>query len=87
MDLKLPEDATLDEQQLSLADTLIEKLTTDFQPDSYHDPYVEQINQLIAQKAEGRVQVEEGTEPEPTPVADLMEMLKKSLEREPVKAA
>lgn len=86
-DLNLPEDAQADEQELSLANTLIEKLATEFKPESYRDNYADQLNQLIANKAAGRVPIEEGEEPEPTSVVDLMETLRKSLEQEAEKAA
>jgi DNA end-binding protein Ku len=85
--LDLPESGETDERELELALALVDKLSGDFKPEKYHDTYTEELRDIIRQKAEGRVPVAKGGEPEPTAVIDLMEVLKKSLEQENKSAA
>ena len=62
-----------------MARQLIDSLTTDFEPDKFHDEYREKVLALIEQKAAGQeIVVEEPTE-EPTKVVDLMAALEASL--------
>lgn len=85
--LKLPEAPQADAREMDLALALVEKLAGDFEPEKYRDLYTEELRQIIQQKAEGRVPVAKGEEPQPTAVIDLVEMLKKSLEHERKAAA
>lgn len=78
------EDAKPDAELLDLAETLIEKKTAPFKPDSFHDRYVDALERLIEKKkkSKGRRIIEEEAE---TParrgnnVIDLMAALKKSV--------
>lgn len=79
------EDATPDPELLDLAETLIEKKTAPFKPDSFHDRYVDALERLIEKKkkAKGRRIIEdEDTEPVKRSgnVIDLMAALKKSVD-------
>jgi DNA end-binding protein Ku len=72
-----------DEELLELAETLIEKKTSKFDPAKFHDRYIDALYDLIEKKRKGKtIQTEE--EPAPTRgsnVIDLMAALKKSIER------
>ncbi len=62
-----------------MARQLIDSLTTDFEPDKYHDEYRERVLALIEQKASGQeIVVEEAAEEAPK-VVDLMAALEASL--------
>jgi DNA end-binding protein Ku len=67
------------EKELLLAQTLVESLAAEFEPEKYHDTYRDNLRTMIEARIEGRNVVET---PEPTiaPVIDIMEALKKSLE-------
>lgn len=77
---------TPDEDLLDLAETLIAKKTAAFDPQEFHDRYVDALKDLIQRKvkAKGRKivdTVEEDTRPSGSNVVDLMAALKKSLEK------
>lgn len=87
-DLNIPGDIEISERELQMARSLVEMLTTDFQPEKYHDNYREALLELIERKAEGeeikRPAVAKGK------ITDLMEALRASVEaakRERVGAA
>ncbi len=79
-DLDLPgSEVDVSQREEKMARQLIDSLTTDFEPDKYHDEYREKVLALIEQKASGQeIVVEEPTE-EPTKVVDLMAALEASL--------
>jgi DNA end-binding protein Ku len=79
-DLDLPGDEVeVSDREEKMARQLIDSLTTDFDPNKYHDDYRERVLALIEQKASGQeIVVEEPTE-EPTKVVDLMAALEASL--------
>ncbi|MDQ3978438.1 MAG: Ku protein [Actinomycetota bacterium] len=79
-DLDLPgEEVDVSGREEKMARQLIDSLTTEFEPDKYHDEYREKVLALIEQKAAGQeIVVEEPTE-EPTKVVDLMAALEASL--------
>lgn len=79
------EDGKPDPELLDLAQTLIEKKTAPFKPDSFHDRYVDALERLIEKKkkAKGRrIIEEEDTAPVKRSgnVIDLMAALKKSVD-------
>src|SRR5271169_4508045 len=41
-------------QELRMAESLIDSMTVDFDPDEYHDSYREAVQELVAAKTEGR---------------------------------
>ncbi|WP_294303247.1 Ku protein [uncultured Sphingomonas sp.] len=80
----IPDDKP-DADLLDLASTLIEKKTSKFDPQEFHDRYVDALKDLIERKkkAKGRKIIEDadsGTRPSGGNVVDLMAALKKSLE-------
>ena len=79
-ELDLPrEEVEVSEREKKMARQLIDSLSSDFQPDKYHDEYRERVLALIEQKASGQeVVIEDATE-EPTKVVDLMAALEASL--------
>ena len=79
-DLDLPgPEVEVTEREEKMARSLIDSLTTDFDPAKYHDEYRERVLALIEQKASGQqIVVEEATE-EPAKVVDLMAALEASL--------
>ena len=79
-EMNLPDD--IDEpkkKELDMAVALIESLTSEFEPEKYHDEYREKVVAMIEQKAEGNEIVSGDTEEEPAPVVDLMAALEASL--------
>jgi len=73
-----------DKALLDLATTLIEQRTAPFEPEEFHDRYVDALKELIAKKAKskGKKILEDVVEPESgrgSNVIDLMAALKKSV--------
>lgn len=79
--LNMPEKAKVAEKEIDLAIALIEQLSQSFQPEQYTDTYTQDLEELIQEKVEGKVPAVKGKAPEPTPVKDLMTVLKQSLEQ------
>jgi DNA end-binding protein Ku len=65
--------------ELKMAQTLIEAMAGEFEPEQFHDTYRAQITAMIEAKVQGREVVEAPEAQELTPVIDMMEALKKSL--------
>jgi len=84
-------DAKPDEEMLELAEALIAKKTARFDPDKFHDRYVDALKELIEKKRKlkgGKIQAEEEELPKrASNVIDLMAALKKSIEKPGAKAA
>lgn len=78
-------DAKPDDDLLDLAETLIAKKTAKFDPQEFHDRYVDALKDLVERKvkAKGRkiVDTQEEERPSGGNVVDLMAALKKSLEK------
>ncbi len=78
LDLPGP-DVDVTDREEKMARSLIDSLTTDFEPDKYRDEYRERVLALIEQKASGQeIVVEESAEEAPR-VVDLMAALEASL--------
>ena len=78
------EDSEPDEELLELAETLIEKKKAKFQPEKFHDRYVEALEELIERKRKGKTIHAEEEEAAPSRgmnVVDLMAALKRSIEK------
>ncbi|WP_423141446.1 Ku protein [Parablastomonas sp. CN1-191] len=78
-------EAKPDKELLDLATTLIDKKTAPFEPDKFHDRYVDALHALIEKKrkAKGKTILEDVSEPAAAGkgnVIDLMAALKKSLD-------
>ena len=76
-------DAKPDEELLDLAGTLIAKKTAPFDPDKFHDRYIDAVHELIERKRKGKtIAAEEPAAPNRgSNVVDLMAALKRSIER------
>jgi DNA end-binding protein Ku len=66
------------EKELALAQSLVEALAAEFEPDKYKDSYRENLLQMIESKKEGR-EVIATPEPRQEKVVDILEALKASL--------
>jgi DNA end-binding protein Ku len=76
----LEEDITVRPQELAMAESLIESMSADFDPDQYHDDYREALQQVIEAKVSGREIVEQPVQEEETgSVVDLMAALRASV--------
>ncbi len=84
-DLTLPDAKKAGNREIEIALALIEQLTENFDPKKYKDTYTDELKKVIEAKAKGKPIKAKGKEPQPTEVADIMAMLKKSLEKERVK--
>ena len=80
-ELKLPEDeATVTEQEMSMAIALIDQLTGEFEPEEYHDDYKVALERVIESKLLGGEPVTAAPAGPKGKVGDLMDALKASIE-------
>src|SRR5947207_8510118 len=78
----LDEDITIRPQEKAMAESLIDSMAGDFQPDAYTDNYREALQEVIDAKVEGREVVAPPEEEGAAPAAvDLMAALRASVER------
>ena len=77
----LDEDVDVRPQELSMAESLIETLAGEFEPEQYTDRYREALQDLIAAKVEGREVVQPEATEQPSTVVDLMAALRASVEQ------
>ena len=75
----LPEDVTVTDRELAMAQQLIDSLADDFKPERYKDDYRERVMEMIERKAVGQEIVVGEEEEEQAPVVDLMAALEASL--------
>jgi DNA end-binding protein Ku len=62
-----------------MAQQLIESLSSDFEPERYHDEYREKVLDLVERKAQGEEIATQPEAPAPAKVPDLMAALEASL--------
>ncbi len=74
------------DKELELANTLIESLAGDFQPEKYKDDYRENLKAMIQAKVDGKEIVETPAPQHLAPVIDILEALKMSLAKKPARA-
>ena len=67
------------ERELKMAQQLIDSLSSDFEPEKYHDEYREKVLELIERKAAGEEIAVQPEAPQPKKVPDLMAALEASL--------
>jgi len=84
----LKDDVRVSAQELKMASSLVDNMSTDFSPDKFSDDYQEQLRTLIAAKLEQGDKLdtaetfgEEGEGTDEGEVIDLMEALRQSVER------
>jgi DNA end-binding protein Ku len=78
---ELPEEADgkTSDRELKMAQQLIDSLSSEFEPERYHDEYREKVLDLIERKAQGEEIAVQPEAPQPTQVPDLMAALEASL--------
>jgi DNA end-binding protein Ku len=69
-------------KEMDLAKRLIDMLASPFRPAQYYDEYRKNVEHLIAQKRKG-TKITEHEQPKLTPVVDIMDALKRSLDTKP----
>jgi DNA end-binding protein Ku len=80
-ELSALDDVDIKEQELKIAEQLIDSLAGPFDPDKYRDSYRDEVLALIDRKAQGeQIAVQPAAEEEEAPVPDLMSALKASLD-------
>lgn len=77
----LDEDVDVRPQELAMAESLIETLAGDFEPEQYTDRYREALQELIAAKVEDREVVLPDQPEQPSTVVDLMAALRASVDQ------
>jgi len=76
----LDDDVSVRQQELQMAESLIESMSGDFDPEQYHDNYREAVEAVVAAKVEGREVVAPAeSEDAGGEVLDLMAALRKSV--------
>ena len=75
----LPVEGEWSPQELEMATMLIDSMTTEWEPERYHDTYRERLEELIERKRAGAVVALEPPAPEGAPVVDLLQALEASL--------
>ena len=75
----LPVEASFESREIEMAKLLIDSMTTAWEPERYNDTYRERVEELIDQKRQGTVVVNEGPRAEPAPVVDLLAALQASV--------
>jgi len=78
-DLPDGKDLKATDRELKMAQQLIDSLSSEFDPSSYHDQYREKVLELIEKKASGEEIAVQPDAPEPAKVPDLMAALEASL--------
>jgi DNA end-binding protein Ku len=76
---ELDRDVKLRPQEVQMAQSLIENLTEEWDPDQFKDEYRRALLDIVEKKAAGE-EIVAPEEPEPTKVVDLMEALKASVD-------
>ena len=78
-ELESVNEAEASERELTMAQQLIDSLSSDFEPDKYHDEYRERVLDLIERKAAGEEIAIQPQAEEPAAAPDLMAALEASL--------
>jgi DNA end-binding protein Ku len=78
-DLPDAKDLKASDRELKMAQQLIDSLSSEFEPERYHDEYREKVLELIERKAQGEVIAVQPEAPAPAKVPDLMAALEASL--------
>jgi len=78
-DLPDADELKVTDRELRMARQLIDSLSSDFEPEKYHDEYREKVLELIERKASGEEIAVQPEAPQPTKVPDLMAALEASL--------
>jgi DNA end-binding protein Ku len=82
--LHLPKKVTVGKREMNMAKSLIDSMSSKWEPEKYKDEYREALMEVIEEKVEaGGKEIEEKPRkvPKPTKVIDLVSVLQKSLEQ------
>jgi DNA end-binding protein Ku len=86
--LSFPAAGNIRKQELDMAKALVHNLASEWDPDKYTDKYRENLLRIIQGKVKGKaVELEPTTEPPRGEVVDLMERLRRSLEKSSPRSA
>ncbi|WP_245766860.1 hypothetical protein [Streptomyces colonosanans] len=78
----LPDDKSLADRELKMADQLVDSLSMDREPEDFHDTFQEKVRRLVEAKKKGKT-VEKAEQPaESTNVVDLMDALRASIDQD-----
>ncbi len=78
---ELDKNVDVRDAEVKMARQLVQQLSSEFNPDEFHDEYRKALEALVEKKVEGQeITVAPVPEEEPTKVVDLMEALKASVE-------
>jgi DNA end-binding protein Ku len=81
-ELKSGRDGTISDKELKMAQTLVESMSVDWEPEKYRDEYRTAVLDLIEQKAQNKQIADKPTAPvRATNVVDLVKVLQESLSR------
>lgn len=81
-EVALPKKEKITAKELELATKLVEQLSEEFDPAQFKDTYMTELKKVIKAKAAGKnIRIAEPAEEKTATVKDLMEVLKKSLEK------
>jgi DNA end-binding protein Ku len=83
---EIGKDIKLKHQEIKLAEQLVETLSAHFKPEQYHDTFQQNLKALIEAKQKG-IAIFEEEKPTRAPVIDMMEALKRSLQKTSVQNA
>jgi DNA end-binding protein Ku len=78
-ELPSEQELKVSDRELKMARQLIDSLTTEWEPDKFHDEYREKVLDLIERKAQGEEIAVQPEAPKPARVPDLMAALEASL--------
>jgi DNA end-binding protein Ku len=83
-ELHVPKKAEADKREMNMAKSLINSMSSKWNPEKYHDDYREALIEVIEQKVEAdgkEIEEKPKKAPKPTKVIDLVSVLQKSLEQ------
>ncbi|MGH2582254.1 MAG: Ku protein [Anaerolineales bacterium] len=80
--LNLPTSEEMNEKELDLALNLVDQLSEPFEPEKFHDTFIEELKQIIEQKAQGiDITAMAEAQPKSTDDSNLLEALRASIEK------
>ena len=74
-----PERLEVNPKELKIAQQLIDALTDEFDPNEFHNEFIDRVEEMVEKKAEGEVITKPRVEKRPAKVIDLMDALERSL--------
>lgn len=75
-----PDGVTVRDNEVKMATSLIDSMSAEWQPEDYHDTYIDRVRELLDEKKAGRKVEPAGAPAQPTEVVDLFDALSRSVE-------